>query len=245
MKRSEFLAFLVTLLLFPKKIFSNSQASLLKAIETDDLEMAKEAIAQGAKLDYKMHNGKTPLHLAAEKEAMSILSFLLKKKIEPDPVDKKKWTPLLRACKIGNFNIVEKLFKFKASISHKSKYGLTSLFVASFQGHSDIVNFLLEQKADQVPAKNGMTPLMAASLKGNLEVAELLLKANKKVNEKDKKGYTALLYAGKEGNKELAELLIKNGADVNVKTKKGQSLGDFIEKTGSTEMKGLLKGKGK
>ena len=73
---------------------------------------------------------------------------------------------------------IRELIKEGADVDVRNKSGATSLFMASQEGHAEIVKLLLEAKAD-VNAKASVagkeyTPLSIAKRKGHTEIVRLL-----------------------------------------------------------------------
>ncbi|XP_048581255.1 ankyrin repeat domain-containing protein 50 [Nematostella vectensis] len=78
----------------------------------------------------------------------------------------------------GDVTKVRFLLKYSPGIriNHASKHGLTALQQAAWDGHVDLVNFLLEQGADlSLVDSNGYTALHLASQSGHLDVVSLLV----------------------------------------------------------------------
>ena len=98
----------------------------------------------------------------------------------------------------------------------KTTDGYTPLFVASRNGNIEVVELLLEAKADVNKAEtNGYTPLIIASQNDHIEVVKLLLAAKADVDIKvkiDGKVYTALSVAKEKGYTHIVTLLKKQGA---------------------------------
>ena len=100
--------------------------------------------------------------------------------------------------------------------------GLTSLHLASKEGHVDVVSFLLENKIDVNQAtKRGNTAIHIASLAGQFEIAKLLIDAGANVNCQAQCGFTPLYMAAQEGHQAIVGLLLYNGADQTVCTDDG------------------------
>ena len=96
------------------------------------------------------------------------------------------------------------------------RYGNTLLMLAATQGHTDIVELLIQHKADL------NTLLMLAAPRGNTDVVELLIKHKADLNAKDSFSKTALVVAVQNKNIEIVKLLIKHQADVNIQDMQGR-----------------------
>ena len=117
-------------------------------------------------------------------------------------------TPLLAAAMEGKTDCVKVLLSYKADVDGRGRvlrYGhvggryrlCTPLFVASGNGHVDILNCLIENGADvnAVTPDEGCIPLMDASFNGRIDVIEFLVKHGANLDHQDKYGNTALHYA--------------------------------------------------
>mgnify|MGYP003953180329 CR=1 FL=1 len=92
----------------------------------------------------------------------------------------------------------------------------SNLFIAAHDGHTEIVQLLLDRAANVNQANNnGWTPLLIAAEKGHTEVARLLLERGANVNQANNNGWTPLLIAIHHDHAELARLLLDHDADVN------------------------------
>ncbi|MGV0023656.1 ankyrin repeat domain-containing protein [Phormidesmis priestleyi] len=102
--------------------------------------------------------------------------------------------------------------------------GTNVLMIASAQGHTDLVQLLIQKGANvNSPNAYGETSLMFASRRGSIAVAKVLLENKAKVNVPDPNPYhrhTALMYAVKSRSIEVVKLLLEKGADVNTFTSK-------------------------
>ena len=82
---------------------------------------------------------------------------------------------LMRACRLGNEEIVNKLLSRGADVSLVSRYsGHSALSLASHYGHESIVKLLLEHDADP-NISEGRLPLVEACTFGHLAIIDLLL----------------------------------------------------------------------
>ena len=91
---------------------------------------------------------------------------------------------------------------------------------ASFGGHVDVVQILLEAGADvSAQDKNGKTALMWSAQMGRDEVVRTLLENGADVNAKTKLLAGALMFAAERGCKKTVFSLLEAGADVNINMK--------------------------
>ncbi|KAJ8106492.1 hypothetical protein OPT61_g9498 [Boeremia exigua] len=92
--------------------------------------------------------------------------------------------------------------------------GRTPLFLASMNGHAEIVTALLDGAADPDAAdRDNVTPIHAASLNGHTEVVGILIRYNASTTEPSIGGATPLLSASHRGHGGIVDLLLKAGAD--------------------------------
>ena len=105
-----------------------------------------------------------------------------------------------------------------ADVNVRNKYGVTSLYAASLEGHAEIVKLLVAANADVNAADtDGVTPLWIASQVGHTKTVKLLITAKANVNVTRKTdGVTPLLKASQNGHFEIVNLLVAANADVNV-----------------------------
>lgn len=95
--------------------------------------------------------------------------------------------------------------------------GSSPLHVASFEGHLDVVQYLLELQANVNCADcSGATPLLPAAFEGHLSVAQCLLEHQATVHCVDNHGWTPLhAAAGFCCRIPLVKLLVQYGAVTN------------------------------
>ena len=133
-------------------------------------------------------------------------------------------TDLYKEAEIGNLEGMKWLVGQGADKNCVGgKWHATALSVASFKGHMDIVQYLVEQGADMEKACGlGGTPLIYASCSGRLDVARYLLEQGANRDKTTNRGYTSLHYAAYHGHLETAKLLMVYGADLNARTNDGK-----------------------
>ncbi|KAK6249206.1 hypothetical protein QUC31_020771 [Theobroma cacao] len=103
----------------------------------------------------------------------------------------------------------------------------TVLHTAASQGHTEVVNFLLEKDSSvaAIASRNGKTALHSAAKNGHLEIVKALLSKEPGIATRiDKKGQTALHMAVKGQNVEVVDELIKSDPSlINMVDAKGNT----------------------
>ena len=98
-------------------------------------------------------------------------------------------------------------------IDEQNSKGLTALMLATIEGHTEIVDILIEAGADlNIQEEYGDTALMKAIYKKNIDIAEMLIDSGADLNIPDEDGNSALIKAIQKKNTNIAEMLIENGA---------------------------------
>ena len=105
-----------------------------------------------------------------------------------------------------------------------ARFQSTPLQVASRRGHVDLVELLLENRADAtVNVGGGRTILHEAARRGRGAISLLLLQHGADVSARDNGGFTPLDAVAMEGREEVAVLLLQYGADVSAQDLNGMT----------------------
>lgn len=116
--------------------------------------------------------------------------------------------------------------------------GRTPLMLSAFNGHREMVAFLLEQGV-KVNVRDGInrTALMYAATGPHPDSVDLLLKHGAEVNAVDShEHFTALMFAAAEGHRPVVELLLKHGANPSLKDSDGDTAATFAAQRGHQEL---------
>ena len=148
----------------------------------------------------------------------------------------------MTCARAGDARAVKALLAHGADVNAKEhEHQQTALMWAAAQRHPDVVQLLIEARADirarsltyaqtvvgeqtqragreelnYTVLRGGATPLLFAARVGDVESARLLLKAGADANDSQPDGVSALVLAAHSGNGPVAALLLEHGADPN------------------------------
>ncbi|XP_046661190.1 uncharacterized protein LOC124354626 isoform X1 [Homalodisca vitripennis] len=146
-------------------------------------------------LNHRNVHGDTPLMLAVKlavdlggAERWKVVQMLLKEGADQTVADREEYTPLHYAVQYGSTNLVRTLLGDDGSHKVIDKFcrnGLAPLHLAAIGGHDDIIEMLIDAKADFncKDMKSGRTPYFFALEKENTSSAKIFVKFKAKVNE--------------------------------------------------------------
>jgi erythromycin esterase len=182
---------------------------IFAAIELNDLDWVKSLLEEGADINVKNENGRTPLHLAVSRNNTDLAKLLLSAS-GSDP------NSLHMTAAAGNLTSIQRLIDQGADVNVKDEVGWTPLIWATCMGEIESLKLLIAQGADvTIPTNNQRTALHRAVYAGDNNIAQILITHGADLDAKDRQGYTPLHMAVGEGQNEAVELLIAKGADVN------------------------------
>ena len=96
--------------------------------------------------------------------------------------DNRKNTPLMFAISFDKLETAKFLIDKKADVNHKNSMGFTPLMAAAIKGNTEIVQKLLDAKADMAITRKGFSALDMAKKYGHEDIAKLLTPKAKKLS---------------------------------------------------------------
>lgn len=186
-------------------------------------------LEKGAGVNTPQHHtlcdGETALHMAAEAPSrnLEIARMLIEAGADVHKRSSDGETPLVRAVKHNNAQLIDYLLECGSDINQNVRWGQTSLHWAALYAADDAVETLIRRGADtKARDDDGRTPF---ALSKTVKSARLFLDLGADANEKNAQGETLLHWACRNPMTEakLIGLLISRRANVNAKTNKGET----------------------
>jgi ankyrin repeat protein len=201
------LFFVFLAMLLPHGVYAGVYEEILTAVNGSDTAQVNELLQRGVDVDTADSAGNTLLLIAARNGNHQMLETLLKNKANVLKINKYGDSAPMLAAIDGHLEAVKMLAAAGADLD---PVGWTPLIYAAFNGHVDILRFLLDQDVDiDAQSANGTTALMAASRNGHLAAVTLLLERKADPDLANQKGGTALDMSRTAGNSEITNLLVK------------------------------------
>ncbi len=196
---------------------ADQKTPLHHAVEAQSISLVKFLISNGANpsaADRTEHV--TALHLAAKLDNPEIMKILLGECVKVNAAMTNGSTPLFVAAYYGKAENVDLLLKKKANIAlaKNNPHRLSLLYVATMNGHLNVVNILLKQGVDiNETCLYGRTALYAAVKRGHLAVARRLLAQGANPDIANTSGRSPLHIAAKRPDAEMTRLLLAYNAN--------------------------------
>ncbi|KAJ9598100.1 hypothetical protein L9F63_026796 [Diploptera punctata] len=194
----------------------NKRTSLILAAIRGRGPVMELLIKHGVPINETDKNNDTALTFAAYLGLTNVVELLLERGADTEVAGgQNNRTPLIHAAACGYIKILELLLKFNASVNARDENGETSISLAASEGKSNVVELLLQSKADiEIPGgEYKRTPLIQAAVRGHFEMVELLIEHGASINACDSHGNTALTLAARECKIQIVELLLKHISD--------------------------------
>ena len=184
----------------------------------EDPAVCQVLIDAGADIETKDDMGRSPLHWSCRSGSLAVAKVFVEAGAGVRGTCNFGNTCLIFAAHHGHTETVRYLVGLKdVDVNHKDEDGSTAVLCAVLQNHSDVVQLLIDGRADiEVKDDNGRSPLLCASVDGHLDIVKILVKAGAGVRVTDNEGDTCLILAASFGHTETVRtLLCMPEVDVN------------------------------
>ena len=179
--------------------------------DSEDIEIAKFLLENGAVLEATNTNEDTPLHLATMSNNFGIVRLLIENGGDVEATNKGGKTPLTLAIEMNYFEIFDLLVANKANIMSKNQDGNTPLHLVTMTNNFQMAHILIRNGADPNALNNdGSNPLHFAKNLTSRKVPMYLISKGANVYHKNHQGYTPLNLALKKKNLEIAKTFLGN-----------------------------------
>lgn len=152
-------------------------------------------------------------------------------------------TELMKAVRKNDLARVKALVAQGVDVSEVDSSGDSPLIMAAYEGHTEIVECLLEAGADVTAVDPGMqaTALHAAAYAGRTDAARLLIRYGIDIDKQGpRNGYTALHDAIWQDNVDTARVIIDAGPNLGLKSHDGDTPLEFARKKHRTAIVALI-----
>jgi len=196
-----------------------SNEQLFQATQRGDKEAVLKLLQQGADINMRDAQGRTPVMIATYQHNTDMVRTLLQAGADVDIRDNNKENPLLHAGAQGWLDILGLAIEAHADTRLTNRFGGISIIPASERGHVEIVRELLTHTDINVNHVNnlGWTALLEAIIlsngdKAHQQIVQLLVDHEADVDLADKDGVTPLQHARERGFTEIERILLQAGA---------------------------------
>uniref|UniRef100_A0A1I7RHD0 ANK_REP_REGION domain-containing protein n=1 Tax=Bursaphelenchus xylophilus TaxID=6326 RepID=A0A1I7RHD0_BURXY len=192
---------------------------LMEACCVGHTEIVKELISFGADVNALSGTLNTALIYASTTGKVDCVRLLLQcPGVMLDIRNASGHTALMEASSAGHLDVVKELLAYNAdifAIVENVDFKESSLSLASYRGHVEVVKYLFQNMADTPEKLEELhTGLLEAAMNGHYEVAKALLDGGAPVNLPTENFESPLTLAACGGHLELVELLVERGADL-------------------------------
>jgi ankyrin repeat protein len=183
---------------------------MMSAVKLGDRGTVVELLNRGMDVNTSDIEGNTLLMLAVRENHPELVDLFILQRAKINARNMHGDSALRLAAYEGRLAIVKRLVEAGAQIEME---GWTPLIYATFNGHGEVVEFLLTKGADiNAVSESGMSALMAAARGGYADIAKRLVALGADIDLKDSNGRTALDWATRAHNTNIADFLSGQGA---------------------------------
>ena len=185
-------------------------------------------ISHKATPNIRVKNGKTPLHIAAERgHGLAVSNIVIEQSesgVDLNLTDIMGNTPLHLAVLNQHFYTVRELIRSGAKVDIKNKSGQSPLDLAKLLKSKEIVDILINPVPEQKTRHEEKLPkLLEAAGQGDVLEVEVNIASSSNIHISDSSGNNALHLATTDGHISIVGLLVYNGFNMNLTNNNGNT----------------------
>lgn len=199
----------------------NGETPLITAVTCGDEEMLQHVLRSGADVEARGPDGLSPLMHAVWHGHEKIADVLISRGAKVD-APTAGWTPLHKACDMGNLTMVALLLANEADIEAKSPKKLVLKKGTPLDGKLAEPSWSSDEgDSDNSDADRGWTPLLRAANAGDEAIVRRLLDGNADIEARNPTKATPLICAAGMRHEAVVDLLLLRGANVEAEDEFG------------------------
>ncbi len=173
------------------------------AVYKVDRELVAALLRRGARADAVNKYGASPLSEAARVANLELAGMLVEAGANANVANEDGQTPLMLAARTGNVAVAKLLVQHGADVNRRERYrDQSAVMWAAAEGHGEMVEFLVAQKAD-------------LTVRARANDWETQISSEPRVQYRPTGGLTPLLYAARAGCLRCVAAIVGAGADVD------------------------------
>ncbi|MCJ1450687.1 Ankyrin repeat domain-containing protein 44 [Mycoblastus sanguinarius] len=214
----------------------------LHPVKLMSVELLELLLDNGADIDTKTPDNRTPLMLAVLGNKLELCKKLVARGADLSTKDLNGWTALGIAAHNGQENLARLLIESGIDVnSRQQKYGATALHLAAREGHIGVAKLLMESKIEiSAVTEDGWTALHLATWEGHEKLAKSLIASGLGINGRASMGRTALHLAAEQGHNNIVKALISSKIDISAVDDNGYTAVHVAALGGHTKLVKLL-----
>ncbi|CAK7200143.1 hypothetical protein SEUCBS139899_002833 [Sporothrix eucalyptigena] len=206
--------------------------ALPRATASEYVEAARLLLDEGANIEAKDRDQRTPLDLASRRGHTALIELLIDRGADIQGTKYHRSTPLIHAITGRHQAAVQLLLDKGADVlvkkaGVKTTLDATVLDAAGAAGDEKIMKLLLDRGAEQFPDIQGgdacYCALRSAAWNGHQAVMQLLLDRGTDINALDSRGNLLLAVAAECNGADAVQRLLDKGADIDATNGKGKT----------------------
>jgi ankyrin repeat protein len=158
---------------------------------------------------------------------------------DPNALDEQGEPALVLATRMQVWRAARALAELRGTrLNAVNQVGSTAVMYAALHGQYDLVQFLVERKAEI--NKPGWTALHFGAANGHVQVVRFLLERHAYIDAESPNGTTPLMMAARQGQATVARLLLDEGADPTPRNQSGFDAAAYARAAGNPELAAYL-----